>query len=640
MNDKMGGDLDKIKVVGQYLIEVWSAAGMDMSSNKVVFKWASDEITSNAAVYWPKMLDIARRFNITRIKKCCQIMGRLEGNLTAAQVLYPLMQCTDVFFLKADVCQLGVDQRKVNMLAREYCDAAKIKFKPVILSHHMLYGLKKGQEKMSKSDPDSAIFMEDTPEDVARKIDNAYCPATVEGAVAAAAAAASSSAAADDEDAGKESMQLVQDDLKNPCLDYIKNIVLCPPGSTFEAGGSVYSNFPSVKSDFVEGRLSEADLKAGLVSAINRILDPVRVHFQTNPTAKDLLEKVHAYKKIGTPTTRSFRRMDAVGSGVVPPNSHVVFAPLPSSTLTLQHAVDVLSQLESAPSPGGGRVLFLADWSAVVVSACDADAKVIAASFDVLLASLRAMAPSVMEGVVVVRQSAAILSDPSNYWISVINVGRHFNLNAIQEGFDDSKPAGQVIRRMMMVADAVSMSPSSVSYISEDSFATTEVKLIASYFAEGGIPLPPPAAVAVARVVVSLQDVDAVHATENTEYYLLDDPKVHGKLKMKKSFCEPGNLSFCPPIALSSLFALKYGPGVVAITRSSENGGDVTYHDRDAIAADFASEKLHPGDLKDFAAKTMVDVLQSITDGIKADRDGANNRKILQAFAKKQQGAK
>ena len=149
---------------------------MNMDDNKVIFKWASDEITNNAATYWPKMLDIASRFNITRIKKCCQIMGRLEGNLSAAQVLYPLMQCTDVFFLKADVCQLGVDQRKVNMLARDDCDAAKIKFKPVILSHHMLYGLKAGQEKMSKSDPDSAIFMEDTKEDVHRKIMNAYCP--------------------------------------------------------------------------------------------------------------------------------------------------------------------------------------------------------------------------------------------------------------------------------------------------------------------------------------------------------------------------------------------------------------------------------------------------------------------------------
>jgi tyrosyl-tRNA synthetase len=49
------------------------------------------------------------------------------------------------------------------MLAREYCDVAKpkIRHKPIILSHHMLAGLKEGQLKMSKSDPDSAIFMED-----------------------------------------------------------------------------------------------------------------------------------------------------------------------------------------------------------------------------------------------------------------------------------------------------------------------------------------------------------------------------------------------------------------------------------------------------------------------------------------------
>ena len=84
------------------------------------------------------MLDIARRFNVTRIKKCCQIMGRLEGNLTAAQVLYvtshflssvrsqcddltryPLMQCTDVFFLKADVCQLV---REITLPSVYYCN--------------------------------------------------------------------------------------------------------------------------------------------------------------------------------------------------------------------------------------------------------------------------------------------------------------------------------------------------------------------------------------------------------------------------------------------------------------------------------------------------------------------------------------
>lgn len=57
--------------------------------------------------------------------------------MPAAQILYPAMQCSDIFFLKADICQLGMDQRKVNMLAREYCDVAepRIKDKPIILSH-------------------------------------------------------------------------------------------------------------------------------------------------------------------------------------------------------------------------------------------------------------------------------------------------------------------------------------------------------------------------------------------------------------------------------------------------------------------------------------------------------------------------
>lgn len=42
---------------------------------------------------------------------------------------------------QADICQLGMDQRKVNMLAREYCDDIKRKMKPIILSHRMMPGL-------------------------------------------------------------------------------------------------------------------------------------------------------------------------------------------------------------------------------------------------------------------------------------------------------------------------------------------------------------------------------------------------------------------------------------------------------------------------------------------------------------------
>mmetsp|Transcript_73830 Transcript_73830/g.171247 ORF Transcript_73830/g.171247 Transcript_73830/m.171247 type:complete len:857 (+) Transcript_73830:83-2653(+) len=177
MNDKMGGDLEMIKDVGKYLIEVWKSSGMRMDN--VQFIWCEQYLGELAEKYWTQMLDISRCSNLTRIKKCGMIMGRKEdGDLSSAQILYPIMQCTDIFVLGADICQLGVDQRKVNMLARDYCDAAGRKLKPIVLSHHMLYGLSQGQAKMSKSNPDSAVFMEDTAEDVERKIRKAYCPKT------------------------------------------------------------------------------------------------------------------------------------------------------------------------------------------------------------------------------------------------------------------------------------------------------------------------------------------------------------------------------------------------------------------------------------------------------------------------------
>ena len=103
LNNKMDGDLEKIRVVGRYFVEVWKAAGMDLAN--VQFLWASDEINKKADEYWSLVIDISRKNNITRIKKCCQIMGRTEGDdMPTSNILYPCMQCADIFFLKADVC--------------------------------------------------------------------------------------------------------------------------------------------------------------------------------------------------------------------------------------------------------------------------------------------------------------------------------------------------------------------------------------------------------------------------------------------------------------------------------------------------------------------------------------------------------
>jgi len=271
LNNKMGGDISKIRVVGEYMIEVWKACGMDMKNVK--FIWSSEEINSHSNEYWLRVMDIATKFKMPRIIRCSQIMGREnESDLFASQIFYPCMQAADIFHLKADICQLGMDQRKVNMLAREYCDIAKpkFKFKPIILSHHMLMGLEKGQEKMSKSKPNSAIFMEDTVDEVNVKIKTSFCPP------------------------GELE--------KNPCTDYLKHIVFQKLDSFTvtrtegNGGNKTYTSFEELAEDYVANKLHPGDLKPALARAINEIIDPVRKHFQTDPKAKQLLERVKSFK--------------------------------------------------------------------------------------------------------------------------------------------------------------------------------------------------------------------------------------------------------------------------------------------------------------------------------------------------------
>lgn len=42
---------------------------MDMS--RVEFRWAADDINRNANDYWMRVMDIARKFNVPRIKRYC-----------------------------------------------------------------------------------------------------------------------------------------------------------------------------------------------------------------------------------------------------------------------------------------------------------------------------------------------------------------------------------------------------------------------------------------------------------------------------------------------------------------------------------------------------------------------------------------
>lgn len=278
MNNKLGGDLEKIQTTGKYLIEVWKACGMDMKG--VEFIWAKDVMNDDE--YWKKVVQVARLNSVKRIVRCAQIMGRKESeSLSAAQIFYPCMQAADIFNLEADITQLGMDQRKVNMLAREV--APKLKFKkPVVVSHHMLMGLGKppatdlkgadrGIElKMSKSKPDTAIFMTDSEEEIKRKMNKAYCP---EGVIE-----------------------------ENPVLEYCKYMVFEKFDSLkierpAKFGGDLeFGGYDELVNVFEKKELHPMDLKQAVAGYIDKLVKPVREHFEKNAKAKELLKKVKGFE--------------------------------------------------------------------------------------------------------------------------------------------------------------------------------------------------------------------------------------------------------------------------------------------------------------------------------------------------------
>jgi len=236
----------------------------------------------NDSEYWLKVINIGRLNSVKRITRCSQIMGRSDkDSLTAAQIFYPCMQCADIFHLKADITQLGMDQRKVNVLAREV--ASKLGYKkPVVISHHMLMGLgqppktnltgaDRGIElKMSKSKPDSAIFMTDSEADIKRKIKKAYCPE-----------------------------KQAED---NPILEYCKYIIF-EKFDKFEIkrpekfGGNVtFSSYQDLEKAFVKGDVHPMDLKNSTANYIDQLLEPVRNYFEKNKVAKKLKEQVESFE--------------------------------------------------------------------------------------------------------------------------------------------------------------------------------------------------------------------------------------------------------------------------------------------------------------------------------------------------------
>ena len=278
LNNKMEGDLRKIRIVGEYFIDVWKACGMDLKN--VEFIWTSEFIKKHFE-YWESVLKLSKLASVKRVLRCSQIMGREDSmSNPSAQILYPLMQAADIHHLEVDIAQLGLDQRKVNMLARELFPKMGWKV-PIAVHHHMLLGLQfQGTElegverkiamKMSKSNPASAVFMTDTREEVFAKFRKAYCPE------------------------GKEE--------DNPVLEYAKYIVFerfkeIVIKRDVKFGGDLRINsYDALRDKYVAKEIHPLDLKNTLAEYIDKLLEPVREYFRKNIRAKKLAEQVRKFE--------------------------------------------------------------------------------------------------------------------------------------------------------------------------------------------------------------------------------------------------------------------------------------------------------------------------------------------------------
>ena len=259
INDKLDGDIDKIKLCGKYMEDCFSAMGVDTS--KLSFVYASDYVGDPN--YWELVLRTSKATSVKRVKRAMDIMGRSEDEAERdlSKLFYPAMQVSDIFYLDIDVAYGGMDQRHAHMLARDV--AKKINKKaPVAIHTPLLTGLQAGgrmnpsEIKMSKSKPDSMIAIHDDSESVNRKIKKAYCPEkTIEG---------------------------------NPILELCKYVIFPEITEPFlikrpeKFGGNLeFNTYEELEKEFL-GDIHPLDLKTSTAEYVNNILEPIRTYFSKN----------------------------------------------------------------------------------------------------------------------------------------------------------------------------------------------------------------------------------------------------------------------------------------------------------------------------------------------------------------------
>lgn len=256
VNDKLGGDLKKIRESGEIIRKCMLAFGLPKG---VHFVWADDVVKDQE--YWKSLLQVAKNSNLARIRRALPIMGRSEEEAEKdfSKYIYPLMQVNDIFHMDLDIAFGGMDQRHAHMLARDV--AEKMGRKKVISIHGALLGSLKGSgrmdtfKKMSKSDPDSAIFLSDSREEVSRKMKGAFCPM------------------------GESEGNPVMDIFRHVIFPYIGHEVTIQRPPT-KGGDLQITSYPDLEKMYLRKEIHPMDLKSAAAESLNEMIEPARSVFR------------------------------------------------------------------------------------------------------------------------------------------------------------------------------------------------------------------------------------------------------------------------------------------------------------------------------------------------------------------------
>lgn len=287
INDKLGGNMEDIQKIGvpffkEALIAGYKCVGGNPKDLKFVL---GSELYHNNDKYWETLIDISKNTTLGRIERSITIMGRKEGeSVDFAKLIYPPMQVADIFAQEINITHAGLDQRKAQVIARDVALKLKNglvnkkgeKIKPIAIHGHLVLGLQKpsvwpvskesmqelwSQMKMSKSIPNSSIFITDGEEEIRKKIAGAFCP---EGEVEF-----------------------------NPLIDWARYIIFVNEKATLDVkrpekfgGNKYYKNFDELVRDFSSKKLHPMDLKNAIAEKLVEILKPAREHFADSKMRK------------------------------------------------------------------------------------------------------------------------------------------------------------------------------------------------------------------------------------------------------------------------------------------------------------------------------------------------------------------